>query len=157
MRVRRACAEDLRSIFILEKEAFPTGWSDEAWTQENEGHFVAVAALDEVGDTAGNQVLGVIAMSVVAETAEVRRIIVAKTARHQGLGRALLDYGCLWAREKGATEVFLEVSTHNDSATRLYVESGFSRIDSRKDYYGVGEDAVIYRRDLSEEDTCQNH
>ena len=134
--IRLAGLRDLDQIMVLEKEAFPHGWSAESWAEEIRDHYVAVA-----GDG-----LGVIAMSEVAGTAELLRVIISSGARGNGLGRVLVRQGLEWAEHFGATKVFLEVSADNCAAIRLYESSGFSPVSRRTDYYGPGDDAVVYCR-----------
>ena len=135
-RIRLAGREDVDRIMALEAEAFPRGWSVQSWEQTIRDHYVAVA----------DGGLGVIAMSEVAGTAEVLRVIVSAQARGHGLGRALVVHGLEWASCFGATEVFLEVSADNPIAIRLYKSLGFALLDRRRDYYGPGDDALVYRR-----------
>ena len=144
--IRLAGREDLEAIMALEAEAFPRGWSVQSWEQTIRDHYVAVAA----------DGLGVIAMSEVAGTAEVLRVIVSLQARGHGLGRALVVHGLEWASCFGATEVFLEVSADNPIAIRLYESLGFALLDRRKNYYGPGDDALVYRRVIPKEKTCPN-
>lgn len=50
-----------------------------------------------------------------------------------------------------AVEIYLEVRESNQSAIALYRKFSFQRFGIRKDYYSnPDEDAIIYRKDLSE-------
>lgn len=55
--------------------------------------------------------------------------------RGQGLGRALLDCGVAWARDRGCHKVVLEVWPHNEGARRLYTTSGFVEEGRRVRHY----------------------
>jgi len=134
--IRLAGVRDLDRIMALETEAFPRGWSATSWTQEIRDHYVAIV----------DEGVGVIAMSEVAGTAELLRVIVSSGARGHGLGRALVSHGLEWASCFKATEVFLEVSHTNQIAIRLYESLGFTLLDRRVSYYGPGDDALVYRR-----------
>ena len=48
-------------------------------------------------------------------------------------------------RERGATQLILEVRSDNEVAIRLYERLGFERISIRRDYYAPGVDAHIMR------------
>jgi tRNA threonylcarbamoyl adenosine modification protein YeaZ/ribosomal-protein-alanine acetyltransferase len=137
--LRRATPADLPAIMELETTAFSSGWSQDSWAKEEGSHWVTVAV------TPSGEVVGVIAMSVLLDTAELLRVIVAPGARQAGLGRRLVEQSLAWATEQGADQVFLEVSTNNDSAIRLYEKCDFHEISRREGYYGPGDDAVIYR------------
>jgi len=141
--VRLAGLQDLGQIMALENEAFPHGWSAQSWAEEITDHYVAVA-----GDG-----LGVIAMSEVAGTAELLRVIVSPEARGHGLGRSLVSHGLEWAQHFGAAKVFLEVSADNCAAIKLYESSGFAPVNRRADYYGPGDDGVVYCRVIVPLDT----
>jgi ribosomal protein S18 acetylase RimI-like enzyme len=45
--------------------------------------------------------------------------------RGRGIGRALVAEGLLQLRERGATEIELEVEAKNDKALALYRDAGF--------------------------------
>lgn len=138
MTVRPAVPADLAAIMALETAAFTGGWSERSWADEVRNHHVLVADDDRV--------VGVVALSAVAGTAEVLRVIVDESVRCTGYARALLRHGLAWA-ETVAGQVFLEVSASNLAAIRLYESEGFQLLDRRADYYGVGDDALIYRLD----------
>jgi ribosomal-protein-alanine N-acetyltransferase len=53
-----------------------------------------------------------------------------------------------WAKAKGATEVILEVDTKNENAIRLYNFARYEEISTRANYYGLGIDALIMRKEL---------
>jgi len=136
--IRLAGVQDLDSIMRLETQAFPRGWSARSWAEEIHDHYVAVGY--------SNHGMGVIAMSTVAGTAELHRIIVAPQAQGHGLGRALVSHGLEWSARFGSTQVFLEVSAGNQAAIGLYESCGFTLLDRRADYYEPGDDALVYRR-----------
>ncbi len=45
--------------------------------------------------------------------------------RRQGIGRALMQHAETWARERGYTEISLQVFTNNQSAIELYQTLGY--------------------------------
>lgn len=73
-------------------------------------------------------------------------LMVAKDARRQGVGRALLDAAVEWAREAGVRKLELHVFPWNEPAIRLYERFGFEREGYRKGHYrraGEDVDAVL--------------
>ncbi len=50
---------------------------------------------------------------------------VAPEARGGGVGAALIEASCGWAREQGAGELRLDVKVDNACAIRLYIRHGF--------------------------------
>jgi putative acetyltransferase len=60
-----------------------------------------------------------------AETAEVKRMYVAPTARGDGVGRRLLEELEAFARERGARRLVLETGPLQIEALALYERTGF--------------------------------
>lgn len=135
--LRPANLSDLDAIVALELACFSHGWSKQSWADQIRDNYVAVATFD--------QVIGALAMRAVVDTAEVLRIMVTPGQRRTGVGQALMEYGHTWAQTQGAVEVFLEVSEGNQAAIGLYESLGFHQIDRRINYYGPGDDALVYR------------
>jgi RimJ/RimL family protein N-acetyltransferase len=68
-------------------------------------------------------------------------LMVAKDARRQGVGRALLDAAVDWARVAGVRKLELHVFPWNEPAITLYETFGFEREGFRKaHYHRAGED-----------------
>lgn len=65
--------------------------------------------------------------------------------RGRGLGRTLLESCIEQARQRGCSEIRLEVSTGNLPALRLYAQTGFEIFGHRPAYYQDGSDAVRLR------------
>ena len=68
--------------------------------------------------------------------------------RGQGIAQAMLAELEAWAKSKGATEVILEVDTKNESAIGLYNFARYEKISIRANYYALGVDALIMRKEL---------
>ena len=73
-------------------------------------------------------------------------LMVAKTHRRRGIGRALLERAVEWARGAGVTKLELHVFPYNEPAIRLYESFGFRREGFRERHYrrdGELVDAVL--------------
>jgi RimJ/RimL family protein N-acetyltransferase len=73
-------------------------------------------------------------------------LMVAKGARRQGVGRALLDAAVDWARSAGVRKLELHVFPWNEPAIQLYEAFGFEREGYRKGHYrraGEDVDAIL--------------
>ena len=73
-------------------------------------------------------------------------LMVAKDARRQGVGRALLDAAVGWARGAGISKLELHVFPWNEPAIQLYEAYGFEREGYRKAHYrraGEDVDAIL--------------
>jgi ribosomal-protein-alanine N-acetyltransferase len=69
-----------------------------------------------------------------ADEVELLLIAVMPCHRGKGLGKLLLEQFFESARQRYATQVFLEMRANNP-ARSLYESSGFEQIGQRKDYY----------------------
>ena len=69
-------------------------------------------------------------------------LMVAKDARRQGIGRALLDAAVAWARGAGVRKLELHVFPWNVPAIALYESFGFVREGYRKGHYQRDGDEV---------------
>lgn len=142
--ISTATHRDLPAIMTLEADGFCSGWSGDAWAAEIEGHdrHVVVARLDE-------EIVGVATFQVVEETADLHRIVVRASIRGRGLGTHLVRNGLAWAQRTGAERMLLEVEHDNEPALALYRSLEFDEIARRRDYYGVGRDALVMERSLA--------
>ncbi len=124
----------------LHAEAFarPRPWSA--------GEFSAVLAapgaflLTEAG--------GFLVGRALAGEAELLTLAVPAAARRHGVGARLLRAFEAEARARGADEAFLEVASDNEAARALYAGAGWAEAGRRRDYYGRGADALIFRKSL---------
>jgi ribosomal-protein-alanine N-acetyltransferase len=80
--------------------------------------------------------------------ADLLTIAVLPDFRGQGIAQSMLSELESWAKAKGATEVILEVDTKNDSAIRLYELASYEKISTRANYYGLGIDALVMRKEI---------
>jgi len=73
-------------------------------------------------------------------------LMVAKDARRQGVGKALLESAVDWARGSGVRKLELHVFPWNEPAVQLYERFGFEREGYRKAHYqraGEDVDAIL--------------
>lgn len=87
-----------------------------------------------------------------AGEAELLILAVTPEARRQGLGRQLLAAFEAAAKERKASELFLEVAADNRGALALYRAGGWAEHGRRRKYYtrrsGPEIDAVLMRKAL---------
>ena len=73
-------------------------------------------------------------------------LMVARSHRGRGIGRALLEQAADWAQQVGVSKLELHVFPHNEPAIALYESFGFEREGYRRGHYRrAGElvDAVL--------------
>ncbi len=141
MIISAARADDLAAVLALEESGFEPAerWSRGSWQAEldNPDRLVLVR------HDARGQVVGVATFSLVADAADLLRVIVAPDSRGRGIGTSLVRAGMDWAKAVGARRMLLEVRPDNDPAVRTYNKLGFTTLNRRRDYYGAGIDAVV--------------
>lgn len=89
---------------------------------------------DHGGDFAvlleGEQIIGTVALfNLGSQVCELRKMYLDPAFRRRGLGRQLLDYGLVKARELGYIRVTLETASELKEAVALYESYGFQRIE----------------------------
>ena len=103
-------------------------WIDLAVRRTAKGSMVWLALADDVP-------CGIV--GVFLESATCARLVsmwVAKDARGQGIGKALVDAALAWARASRARTVVLTVTSNNDTAMRFYEGLGFARTGRTEPY-----------------------
>ena len=146
--LRLMTASDLPRVLELEVSLF----GEEAWSremlagelrQQPASRYYLVAEEDEA-------LVGYAGLLAAGEQADVLTIAVATSQWGQGIGSRLLAALLAEARQRGCTEMFLEVRADNLRAQRLYKWFGFAEIGIRRGYYQPsGTDAIVMRRDLA--------
>ena len=144
---RVATAFDLPVFVSLDKELFPySPWSASQYKEEFSSptrHFVV--AVDEAQSIIGYA--GVFAPG--GAEADVLTVGVVPSHRGKGIARQLMVLITDWAHKQGSTAMMLEVKVDNPEAIGLYESLGYSKLNTRKDYFGPGLHALVMRLELS--------
>jgi ribosomal-protein-alanine N-acetyltransferase len=143
-------ADVTRVLEISEHLANTPRWSRSAYltalNPDAVPRRVALVAADPQQDVP----VGFAIASVLAPSAELETVAVAREMQRRGVASEVLER--LWAeiREAGATEMCLEVRVSNGAAIHLYRRAGFVEIGRRKAYYADPvEDATVMRITLT--------
>jgi ribosomal-protein-alanine N-acetyltransferase len=137
-----APSSDCEALAALHKRCFDTAWDAQSFAQLLSAGAVALVANE-------NEVrCGFILTRVAADEAEILSLGVPPGSRRRGLGKALVSVAAGDAAKRGANTMFLEVSAENRAALTLYKSVGFTEAGRRRDYYGVGDDAIVLRAGL---------
>ena len=135
--------EDILKISELEKECFSDPWTYRMFVEGFSSKlFYGVCAVED------GEIVGYACETVLFENAEVDNIAVAESCRRRGVGKKLLKKLETEAKERGARVILLEVRVSNAPAMRLYLSRGYVGRYVRPRYYGDGEDAVIFVKEL---------
>ncbi len=89
------------------------------------------------------QIKGILIYTNLYEVVDILDIIVLKEYRKQKIATNLMDY--LITSLNTFDKVYLEVSTDNLIAIKLYQKFGFKVIDTRKEYYDTTDAYVMER------------
>lgn len=129
---------DAPALAAIHAQAFPPA---EAWDE------AAIAALLGSPGCTGLWFPGeaFLLLRFVADESEILTLATAARSRRRGLARALVAAGLEACRCARIRSQFLEVSTENAPARRLYGALGFTEIARRRKYYADGSDALILR------------
>jgi [ribosomal protein S18]-alanine N-acetyltransferase len=163
---------DLVDVIALEHELFPEDpWSPEMFADEvsqpPESRLYLLAEADggdaAAGGVAAHEIVsgrGTVGGPMMAgyaglmfvpggTQADVLTIAVRPAYWGRGIGSALLGALINAARDRGCTEMFLEVRADNSRAHGLYLRRGFEDLGIRRGYYQPsGMDAITMRKDL---------
>ncbi len=87
------------------------------------------------------QIQGAIYCQYLAPECEIIALATDKNCTNQGIGGQLIRH--LTQLCPPNARIFLEVSDKNSNALYLYQKSGFKPINTRKNYYPDGSDAIV--------------
>jgi [ribosomal protein S18]-alanine N-acetyltransferase len=132
----------LDAVMAIENAVYPFPWT--------RGNFIDSLAAGQpawsLTDAQGRLLAYLVAMLGVDEL-HLLNITVAPGVQRRGHARHLVDALAAYARERGCTQLWLEVREGNAGARATYERLGFVRVGVRKGYYPAGfgrrEDAVV--------------
>jgi [ribosomal protein S18]-alanine N-acetyltransferase len=146
--LRTAAPADLLDVQRLEAALFgELAWSEHALAAELDhttGDRLFLLAVEN------DECVGYLIVVLLGMVADLLRIAVAPSAQRAGVATALLVAATSWSRERGATEMILEVAETNGPAIALYERAGFEQIARRDQYYTSGEAALVMGLSLGE-------
>lgn len=99
-----------------------------AMTAAYEGARLAFFVLDDGGRVLGCGGIAPLA-GADADTCELRKMYLLPAARGRGLGERMLHHCLEAARVRGYRRCYLETLAGMDAAQRLYLKTGFTRLD----------------------------
>lgn len=140
---RVATIDDVDSILNMESISLKHPW-DEADIRalmdapsEISGKIALIAEVD------GNPA-AYVGASYILDECEIGNICTHPSYRRMGAAYGLLVSLKERCKKLGVESVFLEVSSTNDGAIALYKKFGFEQYNMRRDYYGKGDDALLF-------------
>lgn len=131
--LRNGDGNDLALVDTLMREAFDPRYG-EAWNASQTSGMMALPGIWLTLATLNGTSAGFALSRSILEDAELLLLAVRPSMRGRGVGRALLRSVIHDARERGATQLHIEVRAGND-AIHLYQHEGFVKLDERPRYY----------------------
>ena len=131
--------EHLEQILTIEQSSFSKPWSEYHFKSDlNNKISVNWACLNNI------EVTGYLFGWHVMDEYHLNNIAVGKQFRQNGTAIQLLKHMISYSNDVKVSSVFLEVSSSNLPAHKLYKKMGFEIQGERKDYYTKGDDAILY-------------
>lgn len=130
--------EYVSGIAQIEKLCFTTPWSENQITSEIENPLTvySVAVLD-------NKVIAYGGYWGVAGDAQITNIAVHPDFQGMKIGSQILENLLNTAKNRGDSQLTLEVRESNQKAINLYKKYGFETVGMRKNYYEGKENAIL--------------
>ena len=147
MIIRNANEEDLSAVMEIElesfefSEVFPVRQFLYYLNVFRDGFFVVV-------DSSG-LIVGYAILACTQNLGYVLSIAVHPKNRKQGYANALLEFLELKCREKGVSNLRLDVRVSNTAAIELYKKLGLAELRVKKNFYGKGVDALSMGKTVS--------
>ena len=130
--------KDIDTLVEIEK-FFPNPWPLEAFFIEFEGENNKTIGLE-----IDNKLIGYMFYSDYLDEININHFAIHPDFRRRGYASDIMNE--LISRMKKKQIIYLEVSTENLAAINLYKKFGLEILYTRKNYYGLGEDAYIMQR-----------
>ena len=149
VRIRDASSRDLARIFEIERLAFAHPWSLDSFRRELALPFSRLMVADADESEAGDRPLaGFLCRWLVANECHILNVAVHPSMRRMGIGIELMTEAIVEAKAKNIQLITLEVRRSNLAARTLYRRLNFEERRLRKNYYGLGEDAIVMELSL---------
>ena len=138
--VRQATRADLLAVYRLETQIFDEPWSYSTFEEFlGEPAFLVAERADIVGYVVADWTA-----NFGGGFGHIKDLAVAPAARHNGIGRCLLQQAISRLLIEGINRIKLEVREGNRVARQLYVDEGFEPVRRMPGYYSDGEAAVVF-------------
>ena len=136
LNLRPSIEDDFPYLIAIEREAFPSPWPAEAFTD-----FLIPGAFTLLFK---DEIIGYVFYHGVADEMVIINIAIKPCYQGRGWGEYLLVESMNTMHTKGVKSFYLDVRVSNHKARMLYEKHGFLAIGTRKNYYSnPDEDAIV--------------
>lgn len=137
---------DLEAIVDLDNSFFPQPWNKKQWEQQLGlgDNFLSIALVN-------GQIVGfcLFTISKLEKMGHLLKILVMPQYRNSGMARKLHNSILNNAVDGSLNTLYLEVSTQNISAIKLYENLDYKILVTKKKFYSNGDDAYAMQRILN--------
>ncbi len=137
--------EERKGIVELDTKHFPVPWTIDQWKEffelENSDYLLILAQAEQ-------NLVGFLLFQLIRSESlgHLLKIVVDPSVRGNGYGRQLMGEGVAQLVCEGIDAIFLEVEHENIAARSLYQSFSFCELNTVKNFYGTGRNAVRMRR-----------
>ena len=142
LEIRPFSSEDIAPAAVLEAASQPKPWTEQVFRDELSVENRVYLAADDDG------LVGFGGVMVVGDEAHITNLLVAVSARRQGIGTRLMGGLVEAALRLGARHLTLEVRSKNRSARGLYAGFGLAPVGVHKKYYGEDDALILWAHDI---------
>ena len=132
-------------IYNLESETLPLDVYSKDAIKENLKNKSMINIIAKVNDS---ELIGYGCLSYFDNEGELLKLSIKKLYQKNGYGRLLLAKIIHESKLKGIDKIFLEVRESNLNAISFYKKFGFNLLNTRKEYYSDGTNALIMEYDI---------
>lgn len=139
-KIKKLSLLDLEQLAACEETIFTSSWSEEILKNQLESKYAY-----NLGCYHDEDLVGYLLATRIFDESELLKIGTLSEQRKKGIGTKLLsqylnaNLGCCF---------FLEVASDNQEAISLYEKNHFITYQTRKDYYGLNNDAILMKREV---------
>lgn len=141
--IRHANHHDIDAIMAIDAAVLKTNWQAKLYLESMVLKDTEFYVYEEDA-----QVKGFLMYRNIGGDFEIIQIAIVQEKHHQGIGTNLIEMMIHEAIKSDVEYIYLEVHFENAQAYNFYKRFGFTKIHTRKNYYGPNEDAYVMRKDL---------
>jgi len=119
-------------------------WSKKQWANEFKKEGTKIFGL-----LVSNLVVGICALQIVLDEAQINYFVVDQKFRERGFGSYLMKYVIKQCEILNIDKLLLEVSQSNFTAEIFYSRFNFSTVGIRKNYYKDGSNGILKEKKLT--------
>ena len=142
LEIRPFSSEDIGPAAAMEAASQPQPWTERIFSDELSVENRAYLAADDDG------LVGFGGVAVAGDEAHITNLLVAASARRQGIGTRLMGGLVDAALRLGARHLTLEVRSSNRAARNLYARFGLAPVGLHENYYGEDDALIMWVHDI---------